>query len=235
VKTKNKTADFEEDSTQEAVSATFVAGKPVARKPRTTGGSENSSGTRKTRSYNSEYLKFGFTTNGSVSPLSLRVICCETSSGHCMKPSLLKRHRNTKHSTLKDKSIEYFTRKCEGINIASAAVTVYAKSSQLALQASYEIAQMIAKTKKPHTIAETLVILASIRIAEIMLSEKEVVKIKNIPHSNDTIRRRIDEMAEDIIKEITEKIIQKKQFALQLDETKDISSCAQLMVFCQIH
>jgi tRNA(Ser,Leu) C12 N-acetylase TAN1 len=64
-----------------------------------------------------------------------------------------------------------------------------------------------------------------------MFSEKEVVKIKNILHSNDTIRRRIDEMAEDILKEITEKIIQKKQFALQLDETIDISSCAQLMVF----
>jgi hypothetical protein len=38
-------------------------------------------------------------------------------------------------------------------------------------------------------------------------------------------------MAEDIIKQITEKNIQKKQFALQLDETIDISNCAQLMVF----
>jgi hypothetical protein len=104
-----------------------VAGKPVAKKPRTTGGSENSSETRKTRSYNSEYLKFGFTTNGSVPPLPLCVICCETLSNHCMKPYLLKRHLNTKHPTLKDKSIEYFTRKYEGINISSTAVTVYAK------------------------------------------------------------------------------------------------------------
>jgi hypothetical protein len=90
---------------------------------------------------------------------------------------------------------------------------------------------MIAKTKKPHTIAETLVIPASIRIAEIMFHEKEVVKIKNIPHLNDRIRRRIDEMAEDIMKQITEKIIQKKQSALQLDETINISNCTQLMVF----
>jgi hypothetical protein len=63
-----------------------------------------------------------------------------------------------------------------------------------------------------------------------LFSEKEVVKIKNIPHSNDTIRR-IDKIAEDIIKQITEKNIQKKQFALQLDETIDIFSSAQLMVF----
>jgi hypothetical protein len=40
-----------------------------------------------------------------------------------------------------------------------------------------------------------------------MFREKEVVKIKNIPHSNDTIRR-IEEMAEDTIKQITEKNIQ---------------------------
>jgi hypothetical protein len=130
VKKRNKTSDMEEDSTQEAVSETFVAGKPVAKKPRTTGGNENSSETRKTRSYNSEYLKFGFTTNGNVPPLPLCVICCEILSNHCMKTSLLKRHLKTKHLTLKDKSIEYFTRKCEGINISSAAVTVYAKSCQ---------------------------------------------------------------------------------------------------------
>jgi hypothetical protein len=63
---------------------------------------------------------------------------------------------------------------------------------------------MIAKTKKPHTIDETLDISASIRIAEIMFSGKEVVKIKNISHSNDTIRK-IDEMAENIIKQSLKK------------------------------
>jgi hypothetical protein len=49
---------------------------------------------------------------------------------------------------------------------------VYAKSFRQALQASYEIAQMIAKTKKPHAIAETLVIPTSNRIAVIMFNEK---------------------------------------------------------------
>jgi hypothetical protein len=82
---------------------------------------------------------------------------------------------------------------------------------------------------KPHTIAEALVIPASTRIAEILFSEKEVVKIKNITHSNDTIRT-TEDIVEDIMKQISEKIIQKKQFALQL-ETTDISNCAQLMVF----
>jgi hypothetical protein len=78
VKTKNKTADLEKDGAQEAVSETFVVGKPVAKKTRTTGGSENSSETRKTRSYHSEHKKFGFTKNGSVHPLPFYVICCKT-------------------------------------------------------------------------------------------------------------------------------------------------------------
>uniref|UniRef100_K7FHT4 DUF4371 domain-containing protein n=1 Tax=Pelodiscus sinensis TaxID=13735 RepID=K7FHT4_PELSI len=62
------------------------------------------------------------------------------------------------------------------------------------------------------------------------LSEIEIVKIKNIPHLSYTIIR-IDKNAEDIIKQITEKIIQKKQFTLQLDESTGIFNCAQLMVF----
>jgi hypothetical protein len=37
VKTKNTTADFEEDSTHEVVSEIFVAEKPVAKNPQTTG------------------------------------------------------------------------------------------------------------------------------------------------------------------------------------------------------
>ncbi|KYO43320.1 hypothetical protein Y1Q_0017601 [Alligator mississippiensis] len=90
---------------------------------------------------------------------------------------------------------------------------------------------MVAKTKKPHTIAENLVIPAAFRIAEIMLGKTEVDKIKTIPHSNDTMTRRIDDMAEDIIKQISEKVIQKQQFTLQIDESKDVSTYSQLMMF----
>jgi hypothetical protein len=61
-----------------------------------------------------------------------------------------------------------------------------------------------------------------------MFSEKEVVKIKNIPHSNDTIRRRIDKMSQD---KSLEKNYSEETVPLQLDETICISNCAQLVVF----
>ena len=50
----------------------------------------------KVRSYNTNFLNFGFTTNEKVPQLPICVICYEKLSNHCMKPSLLKRHLHTK-------------------------------------------------------------------------------------------------------------------------------------------
>ncbi len=57
-------------------------------------------------------------------------------------------------------------------------------------------------------------------------------EIQQISLSNDTVKRRIDEMSDDI----KEKVIQIKSsptgmFAIQLDESADVSSRAQLLVF----
>ena len=74
----------------------------------------------------------------------------------------------------------------------------------------------MAKSRKPHTIAENLIIPAAVKIAEIMFDKKEVDIIKTIPCSNDTIKRRITDMAEDIIKQVNEKIIKKNSLHYSL-------------------
>ena len=48
--------------------------------------------------------------------------------------------------------------------------------------------------------------------------------MKDIPLSNDTIERRVSDMAEDTETRITEKIKKSKLFALQLDESTDIQN-----------
>jgi len=53
-------------------------------------------------------------------------------------------------------------------------------------------------------------------------------QISNIPLSNDTIRRRILAMSEDILKNINEKLLENKEFALQLDESTDVSGKSQI-------
>ena len=64
------------------------------------------------RKYNVSYLSYGFTYIGEeTAPIPQCVICYETLSNHSMKPSLLKRHFETKHADLKHKPVEYFERK----------------------------------------------------------------------------------------------------------------------------
>jgi hypothetical protein len=46
--------------------------------------------------------------------------------------------------------------------------------------------------------------------------------------------RRIVEMAADVTNKAEKKVMQAKQFFLQLDECTDISTAAQLMVFVQV-
>lgn len=64
--------------------------------------------------------------------------------------------------------------------------------------ASYKIAYRIEQCKKPHTIAEALIIPAATDIVSVMLDEASVTKLKTIPVSNDTISRPISDIANDV-------------------------------------
>ncbi|GFW22981.1 SCAN domain-containing protein 3 [Trichonephila clavipes] len=49
--------------------------------------------------------------------------------------------------------------------------------------------------KKPHTIAEELILPASIEIVETMFGDNFAKELQSIPLSNDTVSRRIDDIA----------------------------------------
>ena len=57
---------------------------------------------------------------------------------------------------------------------------------------------MIAKVGKPHTITERLVKQAMLICAEELLGEQAANILQKIPLSNDTIKRRQDEMAQNL-------------------------------------
>jgi len=73
--------------------------------------------TQPNRKYDVNYLKFGFVikpeTENSENPIPLCIISKETLSNQSMKPSLLKRHQQTKHPETENKPIEFFQRKTE--------------------------------------------------------------------------------------------------------------------------
>jgi hypothetical protein len=100
------------------------------------------------------------------------------------------------------------------------------------LTASYEGAYLIAMQGKPHTIGETLVKSAALKMANIMLGKAAEANFSQIPLSNDTISSRIDDMSDDILAQVVADLISSPaKFSLQLDETTDVSNLSQLVVF----
>ena len=87
------------------------------------------------------------------------------------------------------------------------------------------------QAKKPHTIAETLIKPCLLESTKLVLGEKQSVKFKMISLSNDTIRSRIQDMSHDVLEQIVSSVKDSPIFSLQLDESTDVASCAQLIVF----
>ena len=109
----------------------------------------------------------------------------------------------------------------------------YYKENISLVEASYEVALTIPKQKKPHSIAETLVKPCAIKMAERVLGKQSSKKLEAISLSNDTIRLRINEMADDISFQLISELKSCLHglFSIQLDESTDISNVSHLMVF----
>ncbi|GFV69177.1 HTH_Tnp_Tc3_2 domain-containing protein [Trichonephila clavipes] len=58
--------------------------------------------------------------------------------------------------------------------------------------------------KKPHTIAEELILPAAIEIVETMFGDNFAKELQSISLSNDTVSRRIDDIAEDVEQQLFE-------------------------------
>ncbi|XP_072400769.1 SCAN domain-containing protein 3-like [Diabrotica undecimpunctata] len=75
-----------------------------------------------------------------------------------------------------------------------------------------------AKSGKPHTIGEELILPAVSEVLRTVLHQPASDIIKKIPLSNNTIQRRIDEMSEDVERSLTD-YLKTTEFSLQLDES----------------
>jgi len=89
-----------------------------------------------------------------------------------------------------------------------------------ALAASLEASYLIAKTKKPHSIDESLVLPAAMKIVSIMHGESYTNKLKMILLSRDTVSRRIENMSDNIKSQLLNRL-RGNYFAMQLDEFTD--------------
>ena len=184
----------------------------------------SSSKKRKTvRNYHKDFLLLGFYPSTTDSEKPECVECGLIMTNDSMKKSKLLAHQQLKHPSCVGKELSYFEKKVE-LRQKHAPKTLdflWEKArddNRKALKVSYIVSEMIAKVGKPHTIAESLVKPAMLICAHELLGEQAANTLKNIPLSNDTVKRRQDEMAENLEEQLVEKLKVSK-FSLQIDET----------------
>ncbi|XP_068233586.1 zinc finger BED domain-containing protein 5-like [Palaemon carinicauda] len=104
-------------------------------------------------------------------------------------------------------------------------------SVQQSTLASYLVAWRIARAKKVHTIGEELVKPAALDMVGTIYGKEFAKKIEHVPLSNDTVKKRIQNMSHDIKDQVIAAIKKSGHFSLQLDESTDVSDDAQLMTY----
>ena len=182
--------------------------------------------------YCENYIALGFTWTGNPDcPLPLYIVCGEKLANSAMAPAKLKRHLITKHPELSGKNELYFKRKLASNKMQISMFTKKFKLSDKAQEASYAVSEMVASKMKSHIIAESVILPACQQIMRIMFGEEAVSELSKIPLSNNIISRRIHGMSENIECNIKSKILKHKLFALQIDESTDITGKAQFLVF----
>ncbi|GAA6085321.1 SCAN domain-containing protein 3-like [Tachysurus ichikawai] len=142
----------------------------------------------------------------------------------------MQRHLNTKHPSLTDKPTDFFHRKEKELQ-GQKKVLIKQTTITKAQRASYEVAYLIAQTKKPHTIGETLIKPAAIVMSRVMHGDKLATELEQVPLSDGTVSRRITDMAQDIKCKLIDRVKKSGRYTLQLDESTDVSSTAQILVF----
>ncbi len=169
----------------------------------------------------------GFTSTSHNPPSALCFLCGELLANSAMKPAHLQRHLQTKHPHQVGNSLEFFRRKFH--EFTSCQEKKATSASAKAIEASYAVSLLLAKAKKPFSLAEELIIPDVAVLAETLGDKTAADKIKSVPLSNDTFSRRIDKMRNDIVEQLVDKLRTGESFSLQLDESFDVSGQVQLV------
>ncbi len=143
-----------------------------------------------------EHINYRFTSilaDGIKKPKC--ILCFKVLGNDSMRPSKLKHHLQTIHPHYAEKDPDFF--KCHKSSLGKQKLDATGASQQQTssvVEASYEVALKIAKQKKPHTIGETLIKPCTLKMVKRVLGDASERKLQQISLSNDTVKRRINEM-----------------------------------------
>ena len=184
--------------------------------------------------YDDSYIKWGFIKFvQDETELPQCILCYKVLAEASMKPSKLKAHLASIHPT-HENDFENMFRSKKARFVAKGTLTQHGFQSLIKpiTEASYEVALLIAKTKKAHTIGETLVKPCALVMANLVCGPEEAKKLSSVPLCYNTIKRRIDDLSKDVVAQVTQELRESRcLFSLQLDKSTNVASCSQLLVF----
>ncbi|KAK4872134.1 hypothetical protein RN001_016258 [Aquatica leii] len=188
---------------------------------------------KKCRPYSVDYLKLGSIPSSSDKQLPMCLLCNKVLGNDAMKASKLQNHLRRRHPDKTDKDLKYFQTLKDKLQKRPTLDRMFASTSQRnddGLRASYNISLLIAKSGKPHTIGEKLILPAVEEVLKTVLHKPASDIIKRIPSSNNTVERRIDEMSSGIESFLCN-YLQTTDFSIQLDESTLPGNVALLLAY----
>ena len=188
------------------------------------------------RKWSENYVAFGFTKNigKDGTEKAQCILCDQVLTNSSLKPSELKIHSAT-HCESAAYGIEALKTKRSRYDQKGTLPQLHKTTTTMQkpmLMASYKAAYLIAKSKKAHNIGENFIKPCLVGMADILLRKEAARKLSKISMSDNTVKRRIEDMSNDILSQIVHGI-KKSDFpiALQLDESTDVVFGSQLLVF----
>ena len=177
---------------------------------------------KKVRYCKDDYLKYGFIENEGNRTQPLCLLCDKTFSNEGFKPSRCKAHLESMHSEHLDKGEEFFRKRLDERKKQRKITNLFKRNTQSnedGQLASYYLSLIVAKQGLPHTIGEKAFIPVIRTVLEKVIHYKNTSNVlRAIPLSNNTVKRRIDEMGEFVEQKLV-RMMCDNVFSMQVDES----------------
>ncbi|XP_067930626.1 protein FAM200C-like [Watersipora subatra] len=192
--------------------------------------------TSKKRKHDASYMQYGFQCLiSNVEGKPQCVLCMKVLGNDSMRPNKLKHHLSSVHPQHTAKDQNFFERHGKQLRQMRLDTSrAFHESNSKLLEASYKVAYEIANQKKPHTIIEDLTKPCTLMMTKPILGKEAEKKLAAVSLSNNTVQG-ICNMANDIKDQVVHQIRLSPfgLFAIHLDESTDVASCSQLMVYAR--
>ncbi|GFT64386.1 protein ZBED8 [Nephila pilipes] len=144
----------------------------------------------KKRKYDESYVKYGFCCMKESDDVEkpLCFLCGKVLANASMKPAKLIEHLKYLHPENASKDLEFFTKKKAQFSKSGTLTKLgFGIPQKPLVEASFRVAYRIAKSKKPHTIGETLIKPCALEVVELVFGLEQRKKLEAITLSNDVI------------------------------------------------